>query len=447
MNPDEKFLTRSPGWFHRAVIFGGYIKGENIYKKRRKEMVTRYSKTLIPVFLLLAALLAGCGGGFSLEPLAEPADQALTTAPVVESQVDNQVVESPAEDQPVLFQAQPPLQADGLVEALQATYEQVYQQVSPSVVNIQVSAASFQGQEGGLGSGFVWDTQGHIVTNNHVVEGASQIEVTFMNGETVDAELVGADPDADLAVIQVDGPETTLQPVTLADSSQVQVGQIAIAIGNPYGLSGTMTEGIVSGVARSLPVRSGEAFSGGSYTIPDIIQTNAAINPGNSGGVLVDIQGQVIGVTTAIRSTTNSNSGIGFVVPANIVMRVVPALISTGSYQHPRMGISGLTLTRDLAEAMNLPAGQKGVAVMVVSPNSPAANAGLQGSPTQQSGVAGGDVITAIDGQAVDSFEDLTSYLFNNTQVGQTVTLTLLRQGQEQTVELTLGVLPRSTDQ
>jgi 2-alkenal reductase len=352
--------------------------------------------------------------------------------------------------------------ANGLLAAYEGTLEQVYTQVNQSVVNLQVessvSGASSrrgspfgQGVQESLGSGFVWDSQGHIVTNNHVVEGASNISVNFASGATFSAELVGADPNADLAVLKVDAPAEELHPVTLADSTQVKVGQLAIAIGNPYGLSGTMTQGIISALARSLPVGEGNSNQlGGTYSIPDIIQTDAAINPGNSGGVLVDDQGRVIGVTTAIQSATNANSGIGFVIPSAIVNRVVTSIVSTGAYEHPYVGITGVSLTNDLALAMNLEASQKGILIIDVSSGTPAEQAGLRGSRNQttisgQAVPVGGDVIIAADGQAIRRMEDLTSYLFNNTQVGQTVTLTLLRQGQEQTAEVTLGALPSST--
>jgi 2-alkenal reductase len=205
-----------------------------------------------------------------------------------------------------------------------------------------------------------------------------------------------------------------------------------------------MTEGIISGLSRSLPV-SETLEGGGSYTIPDIIQTDAAINPGNSGGVLLNVQGQVVGVTAAIRTDTNSNTGIGFVIPSNIVSRVVPVLIDTGSYEHPRLGISGLTLTSSVAEAADLDPDQKGVLVIEVVANGPAQRAGLRGGAlTNVRGgqvPAGGDVIIAIEDTPVSKFEDLTSYIFNNTQVGQTVSLTILRQGREQTIDLILGVL------
>jgi S1-C subfamily serine protease len=356
--------------------------------------------------------------------------------------------------------------ANGSLAAFEATFEQIYTQVNPSVVNIEVvEQATATGGRGGngnlpfghppigpsqaLGSGFVWDKQGDIVTNNHVVDGATSISVTFADGTTVDGKVIGADPNADLAVVKVNVPADQLQPVQVADSTQVKVGQIAIAIGNPFGFSGSMSEGIVSGLSRSIPAdNSNSATStGGTYSIPDIIQTDAAINPGNSGGVLVDDQGRLIGVTSAIESSANSNSGVGFVIPSAIVEKVVPSLIKTGKYDHPYLGLSGTTLTSDLAQAMNLKASQQGVLVMTVVDNGPSAKAGLK--PSSQAATVsgqqvnvGGDVITGINGQAVKRFEDLTSYLLSQTQPGQTVTLTVLRGGQEQTVKVTLGTIP-----
>lgn len=392
-------------------------------------------KTILSAVLPLMLLLAACSPTASLGTSLALSPQA-TAAPA--SQV-----------QPVQYNAAAVTSAD-LVTAMQQTLVQIYQQVNPSVVFIEVTTGSGQTGFGSMsqtaeGSGFVWDTQGNIVTNNHVVEGASQIMVTFADGSIKEASLVGADPESDLAVIHVDVPASQLHPVTMADSTKVQVGDLAIAIGNPYGLSGTMTQGIVSALSRSLPINDANGLSTGSYTIPDIIQTDAAINPGNSGGVLVDVQGQVIGVTTAIQSSSNANSGIGFVVPSHIVQRVVPVLIKSGAYQHPRMGISGTTLTPTLAEAMGLSADQKGALVVSVLQGSPAQKAGLQGSPQQAglspSAAAGGDVITAVDGQPVSSFEELTSYIFNHTEVGQTVRLTVLRNGSEKTVDMVVDSL------
>ncbi|HPH96323.1 MAG TPA: trypsin-like peptidase domain-containing protein [Anaerolineaceae bacterium] len=391
--------------------------------------------------LVLAILLSGCAPvlSFSLGGAA-----GLLTA-------QSQTASTEKAAAPVTVQKSEPAvmisgNLNGEVAALQGTLSQIYDQVNPSVVNIQVwvpatdafnspftRRGASQPLQEGLGSGFVWDTDGHIVTNNHVVDGATKINVTFADGLTVPATLVGADPASDLAVIKVDVAAESLHPVILADSSQVKVGQLAIAIGNPYGLSGTMTQGIVSALSRSLPVESGSS-SGATYSIPDIIQTDAAINPGNSGGVLLNDQGHVMGVTAAIQSVAGDNSGIGFVIPSNIVARVVPVLITEGKYDHARMGISGATLTPDLAKAMNLSEDQKGVLVITVVEGSPAEKAGLKASTQKveingKTGLVGGDVIVAIDGTEITRFEDITSYLFNNTQAGQTVTLTVLRDG------------------
>ncbi len=376
-----------------------------------------------------------------------------------------QTVSTPAAPVPVSQ-----VTSNSSLAAYEATFEQIYTQVNPSVVNIQVveqvTAPSLSGRNGrnfqfgqpqtapaeALGSGFVWDKQGDIVTNNHVVNGATSISVTFADGTTADAKVVGTDPNADLAVIKVNVPADELQPVQLGDSTQVKVGQIAIAIGNPFGFSGSMSEGIVSGLSRTIPAdnsnnSNNSAGTGATYSIPDIIQTDAAINPGNSGGVLVDDQGHVIGVTAAMESSSGSSSGVGFVIPSAIVEKVVPSLIQTGKYDHPYLGLSGTTLTPDLAQAMNLKSSQKGVLVTDVVNGGPAAKAGLQ--PSNQAATVsgqqvnvGGDVITAVNGQPVNQFEDLMSYLFSQTQPGQTVTLTILRGGPQQSVKVTLGIMP-----
>ena len=292
--------------------------------------------------------------------------------------------------------AQAPASADA-VAALEGAFEQVYIQVNPSVVNIQISQTvdttsltlpeipgfpqlqipeEPQTQQA-LGSGFVWDTLGHIVTNNHVVEGAEKISVTFYDGTTVPAEIVGTDPDSDLAVIKVDVPTDQLHPVQVADSTQVKVGELVIAIGNPFGLEGTMTMGIISALGRTLPAQSA-SVEGRYYSIPDIIQTDAPINPGNSGGVLVDDTGQVIGVTAAIESAVQSSAGIGFVIPSQIVQKVVPALIETGHYDQPWIGISGTSMVPELATAMGLDTDQRGALVVDVTADGPADKAGLR---------------------------------------------------------------------
>jgi S1-C subfamily serine protease len=295
----------------------------------------------------------------------------------------------------------------------------------------------------GSGSGLVWDREGHIITNNHVVQGGGEITVTFSDGTSTSAEVIGQDADSDLAVIHVDVAPELLEPIEVADSTQVQVGDIAIAIGNPFGLQGSMTVGVISALGRSLPVGV-DLFTGPTYTIPDVIQTDAPINPGNSGGALVNIRGELIGVTTAIESPVRANAGIGFVIPSVIVEKVVPELIETGEYQHPVIGISGRTLDSQTAEQMGLEDDQRGALVLDVTPNSPADKADLQGSDRIGSvnGAEirmGGDVITAINGQPLDDFEDLVAFLARYTEVGETVTLTVIREGEVEEVEVTLA--------
>ncbi|MGB9521664.1 MAG: PDZ domain-containing protein, partial [Anaerolineales bacterium] len=364
------------------------------------------------------------------------------------------------------------LPQNDVLAAYEGTLEEIYNRVNPSVVNIRVvqknNAADISGgnlpqlpffnfpnqpnqpntpqYSEGLGSGFVWDTEGHIVTNNHVIDGADKIEVTFADGTVLPAKVVGADSYSDLAVIQVDAKSVKLQPIQPVDSNTVKVGQLAIAIGNPFGLSGTMTVGIVSALGRTIP--AGDTSSQGPvYSIPDIIQTDAPINPGNSGGVLLNDQGQLIGVTAAIESTVGANAGIGFAIPSAIVQRVVPALIKSGSYQHPFLGISGTTLSLDMAKAMNLPDNTHGALVVEVVPNGPADKAGIRGSDRQvtidgQNVRVGGDVIIKIDDTPVHTMDDIIAYLSDHTDVGQTVKLTVLRDGKEKALSVKLEARP-----
>ncbi|MGH2594019.1 MAG: S1C family serine protease [Anaerolineae bacterium] len=326
----------------------------------------------------------------------------------------------------------------------------LYERVNPSVVNIDVTGGSIQDfAEFGSGSGFVLDTDGHIVTNNHVVEGAQGIYVTFADGSVAEADLVGGDPSSDLAVIRVNLDPNLLRPVELGDSDQVKVGQRVVAIGNPFGLVGTMTVGIVSGVGRTLQAETLDPDR--RYSNPDIIQTDAAINPGNSGGPLIDSHGRVIGVNSAIRTNgeNRANSGVGFAVPVNAVKRIVPQLIETGRVAYPYLGISSdndFTMA-ELAAALNLPT-SRGVLISEVTPGGPAAGAGLRGGDHRVTVrgfdvLAGGDIIIAIDDTPIDSFGHMIAYLVAETRVGQVVKITFLRGGETLETNLTVGERPR----
>jgi S1-C subfamily serine protease len=334
--------------------------------------------------------------------------------------------------------------------------EAIYQKVNPAVVRIFNLAHSSElpstldAVPQGEGSGFVWDMQGDIVTNNHVIEGAEKLQVTFADGATVDAELIGADPYSDLAVIRVDPSLVTLVPVEPGNMADVKVGQRAIAIGNPFGFAGTMTQGIVSALGRSLPAVSG-------FQIPEAIQTDAAINPGNSGGPLLNERGQVIGVNAQIESSTRSNSGVGFAIPINIVQRAVPSLIKEGRYRHAYLGIRGSNYTKAWSQALGLPADVRGAYVTEAVRGGPADKAGIvQGSRDtdvlvgiDQTGAPiylqkGGDLIIGIDNTPITTMDDLVIYLERNTSPGQTVQLSLIRpDGSRQTVPVKLGERPQ----
>jgi len=367
-----------------------------------------------------------------------------------------------------------PASADAL-ESLQEAYISIYEQVLPSVVSISVTKTvlgsgfefpkipfdddfdfefpedeePFEYQETAAGSGFIWDKDGHIITNNHVIAGADVIRVVFSDGRSELAELIGADAASDLAVLKVNLPENELAPISVSDSTQVRVGQVAVAIGNPFQLESSMTTGIVSGVGRSLPL-GGENDSGLYYSIPDVIQTDAAINPGNSGGVLVDINGGLIGITSAIESPIRANSGIGYVIPSVIVNKIVPLLIRDGKFEQPWIGISGRDMIPEFADLMGMDIKQRGALVIDISGNSPAAESGLVGSSIegQIDGTdvrVGGDVIIAADGYPINDFEDLVAFLARHTIVGQTITLSLIRADERVEVDLTLAARPNAS--
>jgi S1-C subfamily serine protease len=296
----------------------------------------------------------------------------------------------------------------------------------------------------GEGSGFVVDTQGHIVTNNHVVADTSELLVTLHDGTILPATIVGVDPDSDLAVIKVDAPPESLRPITWGNSDDVRVGQRAVAIGNPFGFENTLTSGIISGLSRSLPAITG-------YRIPEIVQTDAAINPGNSGGPLLNSQGEVIGVNSAIVPNFNQSGersflGVGFAIPSNLAQRVVPVLIEKGVYAHPWIGFSGMDVFPEIAAAMDL-SEAKGALVIRVIPDSPADEAGLRGGSREvqvmgQLVIVGGDVIVRINDYEVRGFDDILSYLSRLGEVGKPIDLTIIRDGRTQTITVILDERP-----
>jgi S1-C subfamily serine protease len=424
--------------------------------------------TLIMVSIFTLLFITACGIVSFTPPSLPDLDDLTRLLPQVEvnfatpapteapARVEAQVQAAPTRA-PSTQSTQPGLVQPGIIEAYQNTLVDIYDLVNPSVVNIQILQRQnitthpdvpgfpfyntpeelipedFFSQ--GVGSGFVWNQEGYIITNNHVIADADRVEVTFSDGTITIAEVVGTDVYSDLAVIKVDLPAEQLRPVQMANSNDVRVGQLAIAIGNPFGLNGTMTVGIISGLERELPAST--TTLGGTYNIPDIIQTDAPINPGNSGGVLVNVYGQVIGVTAAIQSPIRANAGVGYAIPAAIVQKVVPSLIESGSYQHPWLGISARSITPDLAQNLGLDTSQRGALIVDVITGSPAERAGLRGSS-----VGTGDIIVSIDGDPIRSMSDVIAYLARYTEIGQTIEIGVLRNGQIRTIELILGARP-----
>jgi S1-C subfamily serine protease len=333
------------------------------------------------------------------------------------------------------------------------TLTDLFEQTQQSVVQVSGALSEddpFFGTS--LGSGFIYDNSGHIITNYHVVVGSdpNDISITFIDGTVYRARVVGADQYSDLAVLHVedDIPAEKLKPLSLANSSGLRVGQEVVAIGNPFGLSGSMTEGIVSGLNRLIPVYQ-DPFSNvatPAFSIPDVIQTDAAINPGNSGGPLLNMQGEVVGINSAIFSTTGGFAGVGFSVPSNTIAKVAPVLIERGFFEHPWLGVSGIDMTPEIAEAIGL-GEPRGFLVIEVAPGGPADSAGVQGgdTPVQLNGgeiPLGGDVVLAINDRDVRKIDDVLGYLQQATQVGETVTLTVWRGGQIIEIDVTLGARP-----
>ncbi len=349
------------------------------------------------------------------------------------------------------------LNADAVVAAFEKAIGDVHENVLPSVVSIFVLnrvelSDTFPGfssplpfgqrtpqggdsqreffYRNGQGSGFVWDDEGHIVTNRHVVVDAERITVVFSDGSDVEAEVVGLDEDSDLAVLKIERDSELLTPVTLGDSNEVRVGQLAITIGNPFGQEFSTTTGIVSAIGRS--IRTSDSH----FTLPKVIQTDAPMNPGNSGGPLLDRRGQVIGIDAQIITRSGSNTGIGFAIPVNIAKQVVPVLISDGHFTYSWLGIRGTTLGVDAQALMGAPEGTRGAQVIALADGGPAQKAGLVGSAkskqTDERRIRyGGDVITAINGQSIGSMNDLIIYLLEDTRPGDVVTMYVIRDGGE----------------
>ena len=335
------------------------------------------------------------------------------------------------------------LSLTGLFKQVENSVVQITSTVSNPNMQIIINGNPLEGQTTRLGSGVVYDKQGHIITNNHVVGNAKTVDVTFVDGNTYVAKVIGTDPFSDIAIIQLtdDFSAENVMPLVIANSSSLQVGQQIVAIGNPFGLSDTMTTGIVSQMGRLLP----NPDTG--FSTPNAVQTDAAINPGNSGGPLLNIQGQVVGINTAINSGTGEFSGVGFAVPSSTILREIPALIQNGCYSHAWLGISGSSITPDIAQSAGLSRNYKGVAVGSVQTGSPAEKADLQGitqnddSNTQKVG----DIITGIDGHPLRSIDDLINYVDVHKAIGDNAMLTINRHGQIMNLNLVLQGRPPST--
>jgi S1-C subfamily serine protease len=388
---------------------------------------------LLQCLLLLFAMACSIG---QILPVADTIS-ALANQPA-------SVTGTPAVIQPLPASVAEPPAAVNLDQAIPI----LFAQVNPGVVAVY---AYNDNGEGALGTGFVVDTEGHIVTNLHVVQDQPNIEIDFPSGLIVPGTVIGEDPDSDIAVVKVDVPAGELHPLTLGDSSLLQVGEPVIAIGNPYGLTGTLTKGIVSAKGRTdESLRS--AGESGYFTLADMIQTDAAINPGNSGGPLINMAGEVVGINRSILSESVTaqgdvmNSGLGFAVSSNILRRVLPSLISEGKYDYPYLGMDALPeIHLQAQKALDLPV-TEGVYVTGVRPGGPADTAGLRAGTvavgSQGTLKAGGDLILEINGVKVRNFAELISYLVLHTKPGETATFTILRDGESQMIDITLGSRP-----
>ena len=387
--------------------------------KTKGRTMNRSARTLPLAAALAAAAALGAGGG------------AATYAVLPRGEGDTVVRQVTVTD------AEPTASMTGLSVA------EIYRRARKGVVEIVVTTNGqtgpfpFRGSEArAQGSGFVYDDEGHIVTNDHVVDGASAITVRFWNGETYEAQVVGSDASTDLAVLEVDAPASVLVPLTFGDSSAVQVGDAVVAIGSPFGLEGTVTSGIVSALHRQMT-------SPNDFTIDDSIQTDAAINHGNSGGPLLDAHGRVIGVTSQIESDSGGNDGVGFAIPSNTARSVVSQLLESGRVEHAYLGVSLATIPPSVAGQLDLPAGAE---ITQVRSGTPAAEADLQGA-TGEKTVAGetyptgGDVVTTVDGKRISTADDLRRAIEAKSP-GDAISLTYVRAGSNHTVDVVLASRP-----
>ncbi len=406
------------------------------------------SRWFTPLLLALSIALAACGGASVLQ------DTAAT--PAASTPFDALVADVNAEVQ------MPTPVGEAVVAEADAEHTllaNLYERLSPSVVFIEVvvggTDSDFAFQDTGNGSGFVYDMNGHIITNAHVINEASEVRVTFNDGYVVQAEIVGYDTYSDIAVIRVDVNPERLFPIPLGDSDTVRVGDRAIVIGNPFGLASSMTTGIISAKGRQLPsAQLIDSTAPGGFQNPSIIQVDADINPGNSGGPLLNSQGEVVGVNTAIRTETGVFEGVGFAVPASTVKRVVPELIDQGIVDYAWLGISAMSAAdgfgvASLAEPLELPV-EAGVMLSTVTPGSPAAKAGLIGGNEivvvrGREICTGGDIVVAVDDQSVNTMDELVTFLVTNNAPGDTINLRVIR-GRE-TLEVPVELEGRPTTQ
>ena len=318
---------------------------------------------------------------------------------------------------------------------------EIFERTEESVVQVNIRSDNAINNRGNMGSGFVYKDDGYIITNHHVVDNAERVTITFLDGESYIAKIIGTDADLDIAVLKVEIGSTYLQPIPIGDSSHLKVGEPIAAIGNPFGLSGSMTSGIISQIGRLLPQDSG-------YSIPDVIQTDAAINPGNSGGPLLNMKGEVVGMNTAIQSATGEFTGVGFAVPSNTIKKVVPVLIRDGIFHHPWMGISGSDVDPDLAKIRELNS-SKGFLIATVIEGSPADAAGLQGVTITKE-IDGreyaldGDIIIKIDDVVVRKISDILIHLQREKSIGDELIMTVNRDGTMIEAVLVLGERPQN---